>query len=751
MSALEFSIAPVSAAMTRPSAFAYLRQPLRWSVWGLFNALALYLVVALYAQQQVAFALLGLVVTGIASYVFISKNAYAHRYIYPAVAGMLVFVIFPLLYTVGIGFTNYSATNLLSFEQVQRYHLNQTYLAGERFAFSLHPDQDGALRLRVDQGEQGVFVSPPLQGDPLLSEPLELLPESAVSLAEALPLREVIQRRAELEQWVLRGTDGALLRLYGLREVAAVKPLYRLLENGDLLNTRSNERLEADQGSGFYVDSHGNKVAPGFTVYAGWSNFARVLSEESIRDPFLEIFVWTVAFAGLTVLFTLALGLVLASLLQWDLVRGKAFYRVMLILPYAVPAFISILVFRGLFNQNFGEINLLLDSLFGVRPDWFSDPTLARSMILIVNTWLGYPYMLLLSMGLLQAIPRDLYEASAMDGATPLDNLLKITLSLLIKPLAPLLIASFAFNFNNFVLITLLTRGGPDIIGATTPAGTTDLLGFIGLIVFPLLMVVSISFREGNFATGSLLPDQPTLEHWSLALGIPYTLAEGTVLNPPFPVLTWLWNSLKIAIISSLLILMLSTTSAYAFARMRFAGKGPILKGMLIFQMFPPVLSLVAIYALFDQLGKHAGWLGVNSHGAVIVASLGGMALHIWTIKGYFESIDASLEEAAIVDGATTWQAFVHILLPMSVPILAVVFILAFITSITEYPIASVLLMDVDKLTLSVGAQQYLYEQNYLWGDFAAAAVLSGLPITAVFLYCQKWIVGGLTAGGVKG
>ncbi|MEN2505564.1 maltose ABC transporter permease MalG [Stutzerimonas stutzeri] len=278
-----------------------------------------------------------------------------------------------------------------------------------------------------------------------------------------------------------------------------------------------------------------------------------------------------------------------------------------------------------------------------------------------------------------------------------------------------------------------------------------SLLVFIALIVFPLLMVVSISFREGNFATGSLFPDHPTLEHWSLALGIPYTHADGTVTNPPFPVLLWLWNSLKIALISSVLILMLSTTSAYAFARMRFRGKAPILKGMLIFQMFPPVLSLVAIYALFDQLGQHIAWLGVNTHGAVIVASLGGMALHIWTIKGYFESIDGSLEEAAIVDGATTWQAFFHILLPMSVPILAVVFILAFITSVTEYPIASVLLMDVDKLTLAVGAQQYLYPQNYLWGDFAAAAVLSGLPITVVFLYCQRWIVGGLTAGGVKG
>lgn len=277
------------------------------------------------------------------------------------------------------------------------------------------------------------------------------------------------------------------------------------------------------------------------------------------------------------------------------------------------------------------------------------------------------------------------------------------------------------------------------------------LLGFIALILFPLLMVISISFRTGNFATGSLLPENPSLEHWALALGFPYTYADGSVSQPPFPVLLWLWNSVKVAFISSVFILLLSTTAAYAFARMRFARKSLLLNGMLIFQMFPPVLSLVAIYALFDQLGQYVSWLGVNTHGALVLASLGGVALHIWTIKGYFESIDGSLEEAAIVDGATTWQAFLYILLPLSVPILAVVFILAFIGTITEYPIASVLLHDVDKLTLAVGAKQYLYKQNYLWGDFAAAAVLSGLPITLIFLYCQKWIVSGLTAGGVKG
>jgi maltose/maltodextrin transport system permease protein len=135
----------------------------------------------------------------------------------------------------------------------------------------------------------------------------------------------------------------------------------------------------------------------------------------------------------------------------------------------------------------------------------------------------------------------------------------------------------------------------------------------------------------------------------------------------------------------------------------------------------------------------------------VIVAYLGGVAMHIWTIKGYFETIPTEIEECAKVDGATHWQAFRLVLLPMAVPILMVVFVLAFIGVIIEYPVASILLREEANLTLAVGSKYYLYEQRYLWGDFAAAAVLSGLPITLVFLVAQKWIVSGLTAGGVKG
>ena len=277
------------------------------------------------------------------------------------------------------------------------------------------------------------------------------------------------------------------------------------------------------------------------------------------------------------------------------------------------------------------------------------------------------------------------------------------------------------------------------------------LWALIALTLFPLLAVVSISLRPGNFATGSLIPAEISLEHWKLALGIATTDAAGNLVQPPFPELLWLWNSVKIATISALLIVAISTTAAYAFARLKFERKGFILNSMLLLQMFPVAVALVAIYAIFEGIGRNVPWLGVETHAGLIVAYLGGVATHIWTIKGYFETVPLEIEENAKVDGATPWQAFRFVLLPMAVPILMVVFVLAFIGTIIEYPVASVLLREEPNLTLAVGSKFFLYDQRYLWGDFAAAAVLSGLPITLVFLLAQRWIVSGLTAGGVKG
>jgi maltose/maltodextrin transport system permease protein len=282
-------------------------------------------------------------------------------------------------------------------------------------------------------------------------------------------------------------------------------------------------------------------------------------------------------------------------------------------------------------------------------------------------------------------------------------------------------------------------------------AAHAALWALIAMTLFPLLAVVSISLRPGNFATGSLIPTEISLEHWKLALGIAIVDDRGVRIEPPFPVLLWLWNSVKIAFVSALLIVAISTTAAYAFARMSFARKGLILNGMLLLQMFPVAVALVAIYAIFEGIGQTIPWLGVETHLGLIVAYLGGVATHIWTIKGYFDTVPAEIEENAKVDGATPWQAFRFVLLPMAVPILMVVFVLAFIGVIIEYPVASILLREEPNLTLAVGSKFYLYDQKYLWGDFAAAAVLSGLPITLVFLAAQRWIVSGLTSGGVKG
>lgn len=282
-------------------------------------------------------------------------------------------------------------------------------------------------------------------------------------------------------------------------------------------------------------------------------------------------------------------------------------------------------------------------------------------------------------------------------------------------------------------------------------AAHTGLIAVCVLGLFPLLMVVSISLRPGNFATGDIIPRQISLDHWKLALGIPYLDADGRLVPPPFPVLRWFWNSVKIAGLSALFTVAMSTTAAFAFARMRFRGKGAILNSMLLLQMFPAVLALVGIFAIFDTIGNYVPALGVESHAAVILAYVSGLALHIWTIRSYFHTIPVEIEECAVIDGATHFQSFLYILLPMAVPILMVVFILAFIGAMNEYPIASILLRQVDHLTLAVGSRYFLYEQKYLWGDFAAAAVLSGIPITVVFILAQRWMVSGLTAGGVKG
>lgn len=277
------------------------------------------------------------------------------------------------------------------------------------------------------------------------------------------------------------------------------------------------------------------------------------------------------------------------------------------------------------------------------------------------------------------------------------------------------------------------------------------LLALCAVVVFPFLVVLSVSLRPGNFASGSLLPSSISLEHWRYVLGLPFPGPDGKPMLPDLPVMRWLWNSIKVALLSGVVTLLLSTTAAYALARLRFRGRKPLLTGLMLMQMFPAVLALVAIYAIFDRVGAAFPVLGLNTHASLVLAYSGGIAMHVWTLKGYYDTVPAEIEEAARVDGATSWQSFRRVLLPMTLPILAVVFLLAFIGAIIEYPVASVLLTQQDQLTLAVGSKLFVHEHNFRWGDFAAAAILSGLPITLVFLLAQRWMIAGLASGGVKG
>jgi maltose/maltodextrin transport system permease protein len=268
--------------------------------------------------------------------------------------------------------------------------------------------------------------------------------------------------------------------------------------------------------------------------------------------------------------------------------------------------------------------------------------------------------------------------------------------------------------------------------------------------------VVSASLRRGNFAPNGVLPDKVSLEHWKYVLGIPYqevvntATGETRVIKAETPPLLWFWNSIKVSSIASIGIILLSGTAAYAFARLRFKFKSATLGALLILQMFPMVLALVAIYVILDFTGQYVRWLGLNTQAGLIMVYLGGISGYIWMIKGYFDTVPASMEESARIDGASQFQTFVHILLPMSLPIFAVVFILSFIAFMSEYPVASIVLQARTNWTLAVGANSFLPEHEQLWGHFAALAVLSGVPITAMFLLCQKFVVGGLTSGGVK-
>ncbi|GGP21107.1 maltose ABC transporter permease MalF [Silvimonas iriomotensis] len=456
------------------------RSPLHYGLaaLGVISLLAgLALVPLFYRAHQPLFALGMVAVLGVAVFIYTSPRFYPYRYVVPGILAVAVFIVFPMAYTLGISFTNYSSQHLLSKERATDVLLQKQIAGDQSFDMKLYTAGDRyQLFFQSDDDESKKFVSAPFELKAGKDENhVALTPTTAEPNGQPVLLKDLFKLQAGLKNTVAVLPTGEELRQSSLRRFAQSKPAYKLAADGTLVGTDGKSVLKANMKTGFYEDAQGQQFEPGFRSNVGWNNYWRVFNDPAFHQPFLRIFTWTIAFASFNTLFTFAIGIILAVLLNWEALKFRGAYRMMLFLPYAVPAFISIPVFKGLFNENLGEINLAL-GLFGLHPGWFSEPNLARAMVLIVNTWLGYPYMMILCMGLIKAIPEELYEASALAGAGPLMNFFRITLPLILRPIAPLLIASFAFNFNNLTLIALLTSGGPDFLDTQVPAGATDLL-----------------------------------------------------------------------------------------------------------------------------------------------------------------------------------------------------------------------------------------------------------------------------------
>lgn len=261
--------------------------------------------------------------------------------------------------------------------------------------------------------------------------------------------------------------------------------------------------------------------------------------------------------------------------------------------------------------------------------------------------------------------------------------------------------------------------------------------------LFPVIWIVSLSFNPRNSLLGQgLLPTDASLINY-----------ERLFNNPIQPFLLWMWNSFKVASITSVIAVMVSALSAYAFSRFRFKGRQSMLLTVFLIQVFPNSLTMVATFLLVQQIGQYIPWLGLNAHGGLILVYLGGaMGVNVWLMKGFYDSIPRDLDESAMIDGATDWQIFWLILFPLVRPVLAVVGILSFVGTYSDYVISLVLIRDSSLYTLALGLSLFIgdsFSQN--WGVFAAGALIGAIPIVLIYILLQDYIVGGLTQGAVKG
>ncbi|ODN30291.1 ABC transporter permease subunit [Fervidobacterium thailandense] len=487
-----------------------------------------------YELSVTLFALIFLI-----DFFIINRNAYPYRYMIPALILLFILVLYPIAFTIRTAFTNYGTGHISTRQEViERLLVDPIYTYvvedGKQFSYSIYVRYEGTrptqeFKIILNDGND-TFIARDYKvlkseaGSIILAEAdLIKLNESGLRVERQEGRIEFIFDAGKIFKYFyspddpettinedffryqilfpvlskIEFVDSAQNRFAirqfedGTFRLVQINHLYKLglaevIEKGKsivkvvLINTKTGKPLIEENGTIYDINEKGERFAvAGYISGYGLKNFTRIFTDPTISGPFARIFVWNFTWAALSVLFTFVIGLSLALVLNNPNLRGRTIYRSLLIIPWAIPAFISVLVWKnGFFNETYGILNkFIITGLFGREPiRWFNDPFWAKVAVLTVNTWLGFPYMMVVSLGALQSIPEDYYEAAAIDGATKWQRFWKITFPLLMTTVAPLLVGSFAFNFNNFVNIYLLTGGGPAMPNTTTPAGATDIL-----------------------------------------------------------------------------------------------------------------------------------------------------------------------------------------------------------------------------------------------------------------------------------
>ncbi len=408
--------------------------------------------------------------------VFVRQSTVPLRWIMPGLVFLILFQLYPIFFTVYTAFTNYSTGRNVEKPAAIAAIERLTYVPEGSPAWGWTP-------LQADDGSAAVWIIDPADGAAYLAlADEELLPAAEVN---GLQLDEsgapvsmdgftVLPNNQRFlfvsaNQGVTFGDEERGVQVTTSTEARQTRQRYVYDPALDAMVDQRDGTVFVSQ-RGIFTAEDGSTLAPGYPVWIGLENFTSIITNPAIRGPFFTIFIWTFIWAFFSVLETFILGLLLALNMNSPNIPFQRILRVLLIVPYAIPAFITVKVWVGLLNPVLGVIGSAWN------PGWFTDPFWAKVGILMVNLWLGYPYMFLIITGALQSIPGDIYEAARVDGAGPFYQFRRLTLPLLMVSIGPLLIGSFAFNFNNFAIIDLYNGGGPPIPGSATPAGYTDIL-----------------------------------------------------------------------------------------------------------------------------------------------------------------------------------------------------------------------------------------------------------------------------------